>query len=89
MDMGPSKLGFIAYDQKGVCGAIAKGPDRVPGTAGAVVFLNGGDDLTPALSRVEKAGGKVILPKTSIGEYGFIAYFSDTEGNRVGFHSAQ
>jgi predicted enzyme related to lactoylglutathione lyase len=40
------------------------------------------------LARAESAGGKVILPKTAIGENrGFIALFIDTEGNKVGFHS--
>jgi len=47
-----------------------------------------GNDLSVPLGRVESAGGKVILPKTGIGENrGFIALFIDTEGNKVGFHS--
>ena len=50
-------------------------------------YLNGGDDLDVPLSRVEAAGGQVILPKTSIGPNGFMARFIDTEGNRVAFHS--
>jgi len=32
-------------------------------------------------------GGKVIMPKMDIQENGFIAQFTDTEGNRVAFHS--
>jgi predicted enzyme related to lactoylglutathione lyase len=36
---------------------------------------------------VEGAGGQVIMPKTNIGENGFIAMFMDTEGNRVALHS--
>jgi predicted enzyme related to lactoylglutathione lyase len=39
------------------------------------------------LAKVEKAGGKILMPKTAIGENGFIAHFADTEGNRVAFHS--
>ena len=39
------------------------------------------------LDRVEGAGGKVVMPKTSIGENGFMALFLDTEGNKVGLHS--
>jgi predicted enzyme related to lactoylglutathione lyase len=27
------------------------------------------------------------MPKTSIGENGFMAHFTDTEGNRVALHS--
>jgi len=29
----------------------------------------------------------VLLPKMSIGEYGFIAHFQDSEGNRVALHA--
>jgi predicted enzyme related to lactoylglutathione lyase len=32
------------------------------------------------------AGGQIIVPKTEISpEYGFMAVFIDTEGNRIGF----
>jgi predicted enzyme related to lactoylglutathione lyase len=34
-----------------------------------------------------KGGGKIIIPKMAIGEYGFIGHFEDTEGNRIGLHS--
>jgi hypothetical protein len=52
-----------------------------------MLYLNGGDDLDVVLRRVESAGGRVIKQKSAIGEYGFIALFCDTEGNRVGLHS--
>ncbi len=39
------------------------------------------------LSRAEASGGKVALPKTSIGEYGEIAQIVDPDGNAVGLHS--
>lgn len=54
---------------------------------GALVYLNGGEDLSVPLSRVESAGGKIIRPKTSLGPNGFMAQFIDTEGNRVALHS--
>ena len=41
----------------------------------------------PALGRVEKAGGKVTMPKTGIGPNGFMAFFVDTEGNQMAMHS--
>jgi len=52
-----------------------------------LIYLNGGDDLSKVLSKVEKAGGKVLLPKTSIGQNGSMAHFLDTEGNKVALHS--
>jgi len=36
---------------------------------------------------VEKAGGKIAMPKTQIGEAGWIAVILDTEGNSMGLHS--
>lgn len=42
------------------------------------------------LGRVEKAGGKVVLPKAAITpELGYFAMFTDTEGNRVALHSQE
>lgn len=72
----------------GFGGAIAFGENYVPAMTGTTVYLDGGNDLSVPLGRVESAGGKVILPKTSIGgNAGYIALFIDTEGNKVGFHS--
>jgi predicted enzyme related to lactoylglutathione lyase len=48
------------------------------------VITIGVDDLDAALRRVEELGGKTVLPKQSVAEMGFSAYFSDPEGNVVG-----
>lgn len=71
----------------GVGGALVEGEGYEPSDKGSLIYLNGGDDLSVCLSKVEKAGGKIILPKTSLGANGFIAQFEDTEGNKVAFHS--
>ena len=76
---------FPAED--GVGGGVIQGEGYVPSTEGSVVYLNAGDDLNVVLDRVEAAGGQVILPKTNIGENGYMAYFMDSEGNKVGLHS--
>jgi predicted enzyme related to lactoylglutathione lyase len=44
-------------------------------------------DIEAVLERIKQNGGKVLLTKTSIGEYGFVANFEDTEGNKVALHS--
>jgi predicted enzyme related to lactoylglutathione lyase len=49
---------------------------------GALIYLNGGDDLSVPLSEVEAAGDKILLPKTSTDPNGFMAHFTDTEGNK-------
>lgn len=79
--------GILPYSDPGVGGAIIKREGFIPAASGALVYLNAGDDLDGMLTRVEPAGGKVLMPKTSIGEPGYIAIIADTEGNRVGLHS--
>lgn len=74
-------------EKGGFGGAIGSGENFVPSMTGTTIYLDGGNDLSVPLDRVESAGGKVILPKTAIGDNGFIALFIDSEGNKVGFHS--
>ena len=89
MEMAGLKQGLLPHDDTSkVSGAIVHGMDYKPSTEGSVVYLNGGDDLAEVLSKVEPAGGKVLMPKTHLGdEIGYIAQFVDSEGNRVGLHS--
>jgi predicted enzyme related to lactoylglutathione lyase len=91
VDPNPNmQYAYLPSDPKkgGFGGAIASGENFVPAMTGTTVYLDGGNDLSVPLGRVEIAGGKVILPKTAIGDNrGFIALFIDTEGNKVGFHS--
>ncbi len=82
------EMGFLSTEQDSVSGAIVKGEGYIPSDRGTLVYLNGGNDLNVYLSRVEKAGGKVVVPKTRINDnIGYFALFMDTEGNKVAFHS--
>jgi len=82
------KYGILPGDmQNGVTGGIVEGEGFEPSMKGALIYLHGGDDLSIPLAKVEKAGGKIILPKTSIGNNGFMAHFVDTEGNKMALHS--
>jgi len=84
------KYGILPGDmQNGVTGGIVEGPGFEPSDKGPLIYLNGGEDLSGPLSRVEAAGGKIILPKTPIGSNGFMAHFIDTEGNKIALHSMQ
>jgi hypothetical protein len=88
MTMGPYLMAFFPMQGEGVGGALVLGPDCSPSAEGTLVYLNGGDDLSPFLGRVEAAGGKVVVPKTLITEeIGYFGVFLDPEGNRVAFHS--
>jgi len=42
------------------------------------------------LDKLVQAGGKIIVPKTMIGEdAGYYAFIVDTEGNRIALHSTR
>ncbi|MBO9562261.1 MAG: VOC family protein [Niastella sp.] len=80
----------VADMMTGIGGAICKaeGFYKPSATDGPLIYLNGNPDVQNVLNRIEAAGGKVVVPKTEISpEYGFMAVFIDTEGNRVGLHS--
>ncbi len=70
----------------GVGGALVKDARFRPSADGAVVYLDTGAGLDGCLARAGAAGGKVVMPRTDIGDPGFIAMIVDTEGNRVGLH---
>lgn len=72
---------------QGIGGAIMKFEGCNPSPDGVTIYLNGGDDLSAPLARAEKAGAHIIIPKTDIGENGFMAQFIDPEGNRIALHS--
>ncbi|GHN01260.1 hypothetical protein WSM22_27490 [Cytophagales bacterium WSM2-2] len=81
---------FPLEDMMGVGGALVFNKDfyKPSTTDGPLVYLNGNPDVQIVLNRVEKAGGKIMVPKTQISlEYGYMAMFLDTEGNRIALHS--
>lgn len=72
----------------GIGGAIISGPGSVPSDTGPLIYLNGGKDLSAVLDKVEKAGGRIVMPKTPIGEdAGYFAIFIDCQGNKLALHS--
>ena len=87
--MGMLMASFPYEDMNGkVSGALVQSPQHTPGTDGVKIYLNGNPDLAIALSKVEAAGGKVSMPKTKITEeIGFMAFFTDSEGNSMALHS--
>lgn len=87
---GRKMAAFPADWSKGeLSGCIVQGQGATPSNTGTLVFLNCAPDLAAPLARVEKAGGKVVLPKTKIemDGAGYMAIIVDPEGNSVGLHS--
>ncbi|CAM3510563.1 VOC family protein [Aequorivita lipolytica] len=72
----------------GIGGALVMGQGCVPSETGSLVYLNGGRNLQPILDKVEKAGGRIIMPKTKISDdAGHFALFIDSEGNKLAINS--
>lgn len=67
-------------------GALVKMNDMPAGPGGTMIYFQC-DDCSVEESRVAAAGGKVFQSKFQIGEHGFCAICSDTEGNTFGLHS--
>ena len=90
MEMDGNQMGVLPNEEGTVNVVLVKGKDYKPTTDGALLYLNAGEDLQAMLDKVEKNGGQVILPKTEISpEMGYFALFIDTEGHKLGLHSAQ
>ena len=89
VDFGGKPHVLLPQKDEGVGGALVKDADRKPSADGTLLYLNAEGRLDACLARVSKAGGAIVLPRTGIGEHGFIAVLRDTEGNVVGLHSTK
>lgn len=69
-----------------ITGALVEKEDFVAIANNTIVYFASEDCVTEE-ARVENAGGKIIRPKMSIGEFGFVSMLMDTEGNTIGLHS--
>lgn len=89
---GESLSGMYGFpmkaEAKGAAGALAKMDGAPTGSGGTIVYFTSNDCAVEA-GRAQQNGGHLVKPKTSIGDYGFIALVSDPEGNIIGIHSKQ
>ncbi|HRH62736.1 MAG TPA: VOC family protein [Bacteroidia bacterium] len=86
--MGMQMAFFPSEPMSGkVNGGLCKSSMHKPAKSGAKIYLNGNPDLSKVLGKVVKAGGEITMPKTSLGPNGFMAFFTNTEGNSIGLHS--
>jgi hypothetical protein len=69
-----------------ITGVLSKTERNSPSINGTLVYINSSPSIQTVLDKVEKAGGKVIVPKTKM-PAGFIAVIIDSEGNKVGLHA--
>jgi hypothetical protein len=77
----PGGYGMLRGDASGITGGIGATPD---GSAGHVTFYVHTDDPSGTLGKVEKSGGRVLMPLTEVAPGTTIALFADPEGHVVG-----
>lgn len=91
LDLGQLQMRMFPLESPmGVGGALNQHKDfyKPSATDGPLIYLNANPDVQLILDKVEAAGGKITVPKTEISpEYGHMAVFIDTEGNRIALHS--
>lgn len=84
---GLAMLAFpMGENGEGATGALVKMDGMKAGGNSTLVYF-GSENCAIEEARINKAGGKVLQSKQSIGEYGFIVLGTDTEGNTFGVHS--
>lgn len=78
--------GAMDADANGCSGALCKMEGCRPGGSGTIIYFTC-EDCAVEAGRAAANGGNVYKEKMSIGDYGFIAIVSDSEGNTIGLHS--
>lgn len=77
---------FSMEDLPGASGTLVW-QEGMPSGGNSTIIYFSSLDCSVEEGRAEAAGGKVVQPKMSIGEHGFMSLIEDTEGNTVGIHS--
>jgi uncharacterized protein len=82
------KQSLFPFNPEGpnISGALVEKTDMTPNGNNTVVYFET-EDCIAEENKIETAGGKIIRPKMSIGNFGFISLFIDSEGNTIGLHS--
>jgi predicted enzyme related to lactoylglutathione lyase len=87
-DMDYNMVTTVETDQQTMTpktpGAINGGLTRKDPTGTHPVIVIDVPDVDFHLKQIEGAGGKVIMPKIDIGDFGSYARVADTEGNTIG-----
>lgn len=87
--MGDFDMAWFPFDDemRGAGGSLVHHEAYTPSQDGTLVYFSS-EDIDTELSRVEDAGGTVVQKKTEISpDFGYMAFFVDTEGNRIALHS--
>lgn len=86
-EMDGMQMAIFPGDDAAVRGSLVQGGSLEPSETGTLVYLNVDGFMDAAIDRAQQKGARVVMPKTAIGEYGYIAQLTDGEGNRIAMHS--
>ncbi len=78
----------MQHQLPGCPGALVHMKGKDSGVGGTIVYFSCADCAVEG-ARAEQNGGKILRPKMSIGEHGFITLVYDPDGNMIGLHSMQ
>lgn len=86
--LGDNEMAWFPMDElaAGAAGALVMGDGYIPTPNGVVIYIST-RDIDETLERVEDKGGAITEPKKNLGAQGFVAFFTDLEGNQIGVHS--
>jgi uncharacterized protein len=87
---GETQMMSFAGDMQtyGAAGALVKSNHARPGMGGTMVYFSV-EDCSVEQARVAAAGGSIVRPRFSIGQFGWVTLCTDTEGNMFGLNSMQ
>ena len=89
-DMDQMEYATIVTEDVGAASiGLVKSAESEPSMHGSTVYLHFSSRLQPLVDSIQAAGVTILLPVTPIkeGECGYIALFTDSEGNKVGLWS--
>ena len=75
-----------SIEEYGATGCLVEYEEVRPSNQGTVVYFHC-ENMDDKLANVESSGGRILIPKTDIGEHGYYAHIQDCEGNRIALHS--
>ena len=76
----PMKYGIVDNGGEGINGGVGAAPEG----DGHVTFYVNVPDINAHLEKIEKLGGRTIMPREQIGDLVTLAMFADPEGNVIG-----
>ncbi len=85
---GAQDVALLPMEPGDASGDLVKSDNAKPGAGGITVYLDSKGDPEGMIERAVGAGGQLAMPVTDMGEMvGFIGFFIDSEGNRIGVHA--